>query len=104
MIPDIAAWNLGFRLMPAVWGHGLAGEIAVEALNAAHHAQPGLPVTARVLTRNPASFHVLERIGLTLVWEGADPADDPLTTGVSRRVYADRHVCDALVRQLITLG
>jgi len=103
-MPGVPAWNLGYRLTPAVWGHGLAGQIARQALESAHRVRPEWPVTARVLTRNPASWHVLERAGLTLAWEGAIAADDPLTAGLVRRVYADRRLDDDLLRQLIALG
>jgi len=102
--PGVPAWNLGFRLDPAVWGHGYASEVAKAGLAAAKAADPDIPVTARVLERNPASWHVLDKSGLTLVWQGDDPSVDPLTTGLPRRVYADRTLDSALLDQLIALG
>lgn len=102
--PEVPAWNLGYRLTPAAWGHGFAGEAGRAALAAAHAAQPELPVTARALARNPASWRTLERIGLTLAWEGDAAAGYPLTTGMLRRVYADRPLTPALLKQLIALG
>lgn len=103
-LPQIPAWNLGYRFTPAVWGHGLAGEIGRAAIAAAGQADPEIPIVARALTRNPASWHVLERIGLSLQWEGSVEADDSLTTGLMRRVYADRSLSEELLEQLIALG
>lgn len=102
--PEVPAWNLGYRLTPAVWGHGLAGEASRAAVTAANKAQPNLPVTARALTHNPASWHTLERAGLTLAWEGNAPAEYALTSGVQRRIYTDRDLTPALLNQLILLG
>lgn len=102
--PEVPAWNLGYRLTPGAWGHGFAGEVSRAAVVAATTAQPGLPVTARALTRNPASWRTLERAGLTLLWEGAAPADYALTSGAPRRVYADRDLEPALLDALIALG
>lgn len=102
--PEVPAWNLGFRLTPAAWGRRFAAEVSAAALAAAARAQPELPVTARALSRNPASWRTLERAGLVLVWEGDDPADDHLTSGLERRVYSDRPLNDALLAQLIALG
>lgn len=102
--PAVPAWNLGYRLTPAVWGHGLATEIGRAAREAARVAQPELPVTARALTRNRASWRTLERVGLSLVWEGDAPANDESTSGVMRRVYSDRPLSDGLLDQLVALG
>lgn len=102
--PEVQAWNVGYRLTPAAWGHGFAGEVSRAALAAAHGARPDLPVTARALTRNPASWRTLERAGLALAWEGDAPADYPLTSDVERRVYSDRPLPPALLDQLIALG
>lgn len=102
--PEVRAWNLGYRLTPSAWGHGFAREVGRTALDAAHAAQPELPVTARTLTHNPASWRTLERVGLSLVWEGQASAGFPLTSGLQRRVYADREVTPALRDQLIALG
>ena len=90
--------NLGYRLAPAVWGRGLATEVARAALAAAHEHDAGTPVTARVLTNNPASVRVLEKIGLEVVFEG--PRDD----GLVRQVYADRPLSPDDLAHLISLG
>lgn len=102
--PEVPAWNLGYRLDRRAWGHGFAAEVGIAAREAAGAAQPELPVTARALTRNPASWRTLERIGLELIWEGDAPADYPLTSGLQRRVYADRPLSPELLSQLIALG
>ncbi|WP_223623534.1 GNAT family N-acetyltransferase [Microbacterium sp. EST19A] len=102
--PEVPAWNLGFRLTPAAWGRGFARELSKAAISAALVAQPDLPVSARALTRNVASWRTLERAGLSLRWEGDAPADDVLTSGMPRRVYSDRPLSPALLRTLIALG
>lgn len=102
--PEVHAWNLGYRLSPSVWGYGLAGEVSRAARDAARSAGPGIPVTARALTRNPASWRTLERVGLTLAWEGDAPADDALTSGLLRRVYTDRPLAPRLLQHLIEVG
>nr|WP_162241189.1 GNAT family N-acetyltransferase [Leifsonia sp. Leaf325] len=85
-------WNLGYRLAPAAWGQGYATELAETAMQAARDLAPQTPVTGRVLSINPASSRVLERVGLDLLWEG-EPGpgvvvlSDPPTL---RRIYADR--------------
>ncbi len=90
--------NLGYRLAPAVWGSGLATEVAQAALDAAHEHDAGTPVTARVLTNNPASIRVLEKIGLELVHEG--PRDD----GLVRQVHTDRPLSPDDLAHVISLG
>lgn len=102
--PEVSAWNLGFRLTPAAWGRGFALELSRAAIDAARIAQLELPVTARALDRNPASWRTLDRAGLSLVWKGDAPADDALTSGVPRRVYSDRPLDAPLLRKLIALG
>jgi RimJ/RimL family protein N-acetyltransferase len=96
-------WNLGYRLDRRAWGRGLATELAVAALAAAAEVGPQIPVTARVLTTNPASVAVLEKIGLTLVWEGvrADAAAASDGTAVLRRVYTDRALAPAALSWLV---
>lgn len=102
--PEVRAWNVGYRLTPPAWGHGFAGEVSRAAVSAATAAQPHLPITARALTRNPASWRTLERAGLTLAWEGDAPADYALTSGLQRRIYTDRDLEPLLLDQLIALG
>ena len=84
----VGVWNLGYRLRPESWGNGYATEIARAAVSAAHEIAPVVPITGRVLTNNPASAAVLERAGLSLVWQGSTSA--ALPAGVERQVWADR--------------
>jgi len=98
------AWSLGYRLAPAVWGQHLATELSLAAVDTAHEVSPTSPVTARVLERNPASWRVLEKAGLNLVWSGASSSNYHLTSGLARRVYTDRPIADDLLDHLIVLG
>jgi RimJ/RimL family protein N-acetyltransferase len=91
-------WNLGYRLSPAVWGHGLAAELAAAAVEAAHEHTPGRPVVARVLTTNPASLAVARRAGLVEVLRGARP------DGLVRVVLADRALEPDLLDGVAALG
>ena len=102
--PAIAAWNLGYRLTPMVWGRGLASEVSRAGLLAAKQAQPELPVTARALGRNQAPWRVLERVGLELAWEGTVPMHAPLTAGLDLRIYSDRPLSEGLTAQIAALG
>lgn len=101
--PQLPVWNLGYRLTPEVWGHGLATELSAAGLQAAQKLDDR-PIVARVLTGNPASWHVLEKLGLQLQWEGLGPATNPLTEGLQRRVYADRPLETELLERIIDLG
>ncbi len=85
-------WNLGYRFAPSAWGHGFASEVAVVAVAEAHRVLPGVPVTGRVLTNNPASVNVLRKAGLTLVWQG--PASVAAPSGVLGQVWSDRELTD----------
>lgn len=100
-VADGGVWNIGYRLSPAAWGRGFATEVAREALRAARECAPGIPITARVLTNNPASITVLERLGLELMWEGATAASVENVGAPLRRVYADRALPPAAERWLI---
>lgn len=94
------AWNLGFRLRPRYWGHGLAQEIISAAVTAATQSHPELPITAYHLEGNERSRRTTELANLRLVWRGPD-ASNPDATAV-RLLYADRplseHVVSVLTR------
>lgn len=92
-------WNLGYRLSPMSWGRGFATEVATAAIVAATTADYTAPVTARVLSNNPASCAVAERVGLTLLWEG--PTKDAVAADVRRRIYADREPTAAQLEWLV---
>ncbi|MGW5351308.1 GNAT family N-acetyltransferase [Streptomyces sp. NPDC004031] len=83
-------WNLGYRLTPAAWGHGLAGEVAAEALVCAAAVAPARPVVARLLVENTASRRVAERAGLTLLREDLEPSGP--AAGRRRLTFTDRPV------------
>lgn len=59
-----ACWNLYFRVRPALWGRGLATEIAREAVAVAALARPELPVLAETRPDNAGAIRVAERAGL----------------------------------------
>ncbi len=90
-------WNLGVRLSPDVWGHGLATWVVEVALGAAHRTHADWPVVARSLSTNPASVRVSENAGLALAHV------EPWPDGISRVVHADRPVDRDLVRSVLTL-
>ena len=101
------AWNLGYRFAPEAWGHGFATEAARVSLTAAQAARPDTPVTARVLAGNTGSVRVLERLELTVVWQGASsstPTGPDDTTHLERLVFADRPLDDATLEAVIDLG
>lgn len=87
-----AFWNLGYRFAFEAQGNGLATEISLEALEHARLIQPELPVVAYLLEHNGASARVAEKVGLSLVYRGAD-AGNPDPDAV-RLVYADRPLTD----------
>ncbi|GAA0527670.1 hypothetical protein GCM10010172_05250 [Paractinoplanes ferrugineus] len=74
---DLPVLNLFYRLEPAAWGAGLAGE-AVAAVIGSVAGEP-LPVIARVRPANVASARVAARAGLRraehLDTEGEDGVD-----------------------------
>ncbi|WP_189044479.1 GNAT family N-acetyltransferase [Micromonospora sonchi] len=92
------AWNLGFRIVPRFWGRGYAQEISAAATSAAGRLRADLPVTAYVLESNERSRRTVERIGLGLVWRGAD-AGNPDASAV-RLLYSDRPLPEETVRAL----
>lgn len=91
-------WNLGFRLTPDVWGHGLGTWVASVAVGAAHRTQPDWPVVARSLATNPASGAVSEAAGLERVHV------EPWPDGPARVVHADRPLPKALLAEIVALG
>ena len=62
--PDV---ELGYELLPAVWGHGLATEAAMASLRAAFGPLGMERVVATVKAENAASVRVLEKAGMRLV-------------------------------------
>lgn len=102
-VDEAGIWNLGYRLAPRAWGRGFATEISRAAVAAGAAIAPDVPITARVLSNNPASVAVLEKLGLALVWEGAS-ASAGVGSGPAaplRRVYADREPSPAAHEWLV---
>jgi RimJ/RimL family protein N-acetyltransferase len=93
-------WNLGYRLTPSVWGHGLARRIGREAVTQAHTVRPDWPVVSRLLSSNPASERVSRGIGLRTVWSGPARGVD----GVDRLILADRDVDPYVMQMIVDLG
>ena len=91
-------WNLGFRLSPDVWGHGLGTWVADVALPAAVRTRPLWPVIARSLASNPASAKVSENAGLALVHTGPSPHGPDLV------IHVDRPVEPELLAAVAALG
>ena len=84
-------WNLYYRLVPEVQGHGLASEICQVAIQAAHRVRPDRPIIARLLEHNRASKATAQRAGLNLIWRG--PAIGR-ASGAFRLIFADRPIDD----------
>ena len=103
-LKDAGVWNLGYRLDPRSWGRGFATEVALAAIKEAAAIAPRAPVTGRALANNSASLAVLEKVGLTLIWEGYT-ADAPRpATGSEpplRRLYSDRELTPSAHNWLI---
>ena len=91
-------WNLGFRLAPSVWGHGLGTWVASVALGAAQRTQPDWPVVARSMETNPASGRVSEQAGLERVHV------EPWADGPARIIHADRPLDRRLLAEIVALG
>lgn len=88
-----AFWNLGYRFAFEAQGNGFATEVSLEAVKQAQLSRPELPVVAYLLEHNTASARVAEKVGLSLVYRGADSGNpDP---NAVRLVYADRPLSDA---------
>ncbi|MBZ8177726.1 GNAT family N-acetyltransferase [Corynebacterium poyangense] len=90
-------WDLKYRLRPEKWGYGYATEVSETALKTTARSHPHIPVSARVTVNHPASFHVLEKLGLDPQWEGRriNTEDDPEEPDV--RIYADRPLDDSVL-------
>lgn len=98
---DDEVWDLKYRLRPEKWGSGYATEISEAALKLVRRTDPDTPITARVTTNHPASFRILDKLGLRPVWEGRriGTEDDPAEPDV--RIYADRELPPELLEKLI---
>lgn len=83
-------WNLGYRLTPDAWGHGLAGEVVREALACARTVAPSRPVVARILSENSASRRVAERAGMILIREEIESSGP--AAGQRRLTFSDRQL------------
>jgi RimJ/RimL family protein N-acetyltransferase len=68
--------NLFYRLAPAAWGDGIAGEAATAVVGWAGERLPGQPVVARVRPENLASRRVAERAGLVRAVDLDEPGLD----------------------------
>jgi RimJ/RimL family protein N-acetyltransferase len=97
MMP-VHVWNLGYRLSPTSWGRGFATEIALAAVTAARDIDDAVPITARVLSNNPASARVAARVGLRKVWEG--PTTAAAEPDVYGEVFSDRGLNDDALQWL----
>lgn len=97
-MPRDGWWNLGFRLTPSVWGHGLGTWVASVGLGAAHRTRPTWPVVARSVSTNPVSARVSELAGLEHVHT------EPWADGPDRVIHADRALEPALLAAIVALG
>jgi RimJ/RimL family protein N-acetyltransferase len=98
-------WNLGYRLAPESWSQGFALEIARAAMDAGAGTAASTPITARILTNNPASATVATRAGLALLWEGRPSATTLAASNepdaLRSRVYSDRALSESALEWLI---
>ena len=58
-------------------------------------------LTARVTTNHPASFRILEKLGLTQVWEGRRVGTENNPEEPNVRIYADRELDEDTLQFLI---
>ncbi|NUT91119.1 MAG: GNAT family N-acetyltransferase [Saccharothrix sp.] len=65
--PHGDAWNLYYRVDPALHGRGIATEVAREAVATAAEARPDWTVRCETRPWNTAAIRVAERAGLTRV-------------------------------------
>jgi RimJ/RimL family protein N-acetyltransferase len=94
LVSSDGVWNLGYRLAPRAWGHGLATEVVQAALD----ADPERPVLARLLAHNVGSRRVAEKAGLRLAAEHTDKTGD--SVGMRRLYFADRPLGGELLAKL----
>jgi RimJ/RimL family protein N-acetyltransferase len=94
----VHVWDLGYRLSPTSWRRGFATEIALAAVAAARGIDDSVPITARVLSNNPASARVAVRVGLRRVWQGPTTAEAGL--GVYGEIFSDRELNDNALQWL----
>jgi ribosomal-protein-alanine N-acetyltransferase len=62
-LPDLKRVELGYRLAKPWWGRGLATEVAFKWIEAAHPWYGFERVFAFAHPQNPASLHVMEKVG-----------------------------------------
>ncbi|STC70388.1 GNAT family N-acetyltransferase [Corynebacterium pilosum] len=93
-------YDIKYRLRPDHWGNGFATEITEAAIRMAKRTNPDMPITARITTNHPASGRIVEKLGLSTIWEGrrAGTEDDPSEPDV--RIYADRELSDDVLNTL----
>jgi [ribosomal protein S5]-alanine N-acetyltransferase len=77
--------NLLYRLDPASWGDGIAGEAATAAVRWASGRLPDYPIVARVRPANVASQRVAARCGLAR----AETLDGPGLDGIDQIYVAN---------------
>ncbi len=86
----VEVFNLYYRLSPEVWGRGIAGAVAREAIDRAHRDWPGVAVIARMQPGHVVSERTAVSAGLHEV--GRDPW--------GRIVLADRDLSTELLASL----
>ncbi|MEW1691390.1 GNAT family N-acetyltransferase [Streptomyces sp. NPDC091265] len=65
--PDIGKTELGYLILPQVWGYGYAAEACAAALGWFAEALPGEAVVLRTQTANERSMRLAEKLGFTEV-------------------------------------
>lgn len=91
-------WNIGYRIRPEFWRHGIGTAIAKQGIQAARELRPKVPLTAKVLSRNEASRKTALAAGLTERWRGPEAGRD----GLTRLVFADRELSPIELTALTT--
>jgi RimJ/RimL family protein N-acetyltransferase len=80
-LPGVA--SIGYAVLPAFWGQGFGTELAALLVEFATGTIGALEVRATTLDENPASAHVLEKLGFGVLEAGASEVD---WRGEDRRV------------------